>query len=668
MKASIITLIALLVFGLSFSQVNFEKKYTSNKTEIRSVAFSPDGKYILSASNNYVNLFHTGSTDKIHFSIKTGLHYINSIQFVAKNVICITREKKDSYYYDNIIQYVNVSNKRVYKTFYIDKSFKKISKIEAINDTNSIALINEGKLYYINDTTIKVLDNVNEYTDLDFSIKTKSLYATTKDGKVIKFNMYNFQFDEIFKIDDLKFIRICVSSNGEKIAVADKNKNLFILDKKKNYAPIQLNKNNFSSQFNNLTFSPDSKFLASSNKNKFQIWKVDDNYLSYQKKVKKSAYYISDIQFDPNGKYLIISNLGTKKIELWNCQKLGIRPNVEFKNEKDKSPPQIMVTNPRLVSEKVSVINESINLEGITIDNFGTKTVSINGAKCQLSSTGGFEINMNLSFGNNPVTIIATDINGNVETKTFTIVRKEFDLDALSFESKNHLLIISIDKYADWPQLNNAVSDANLLKDVLAKRYNFNKENIYTIQDSMASKQNIINGFKKLIANVAPNDKVIIYYSGHGYYDAEIGEGYWVPYEAIKGNDAGYLPNSFMMQLMKRINAKHLFLIADACFSGSLFSSSNRGYTENVGNFKSRWGLASGRLELVSDGQAGTQSPFNKHLVEFLLKNQKETFAVSELVQYVKIHVADETDQAPVGNPLQNIGDEGGEFIFKLEN
>ena len=81
---------------------------------------------------------------------------------------------------------------------------------------------------------------------------------------------------------------------------------------------------------------------------------------------------------------------------------------------------------------------------------------------------------------------------------------------------------------------------------------------------------------------------------------------------------------------------------------------------------KSRWGLTSGRLEVVSDGNIGSNSPFSLVLKSFLEKNMKKEFAISELVQYVKMHVSDISDQTPLGNPLRMIGDDGGEFVFRL--
>ena len=143
-----------------------------------------------------------------------------------------------------------------------------------------------------------------------------------------------------------------------------------------------------------------------------------------------------------------------------------------------------------------------------------------------------------------------------------------------------------------------------------------------------------------------------------------LSEGYWVPIDAKVNDVSAYVPNSQILKIIENINSQHTFLVADACFSGSLFASTTRGYADHVEKFKSRWGLASGRFEFVSDGTAGTNSPFAKSFIEFLANNKDAKVPVSDLVQYVKKKVAEVNNQTPMGNPLKGVGDEGGEFIF----
>ena len=36
---------------------------------------------------------------------------------------------------------------------------------------------------------------------------------------------------------------------------------------------------------------------------------------------------------------------------------------------------------------------------------------------------------------------------------------------------------------------------------------------------------------------LTPNDSVIVYYAGHGHFDDDTGEGYWLPKEAAVDDD-----------------------------------------------------------------------------------------------------------------------------------
>lgn len=233
---------------------------------------------------------------------------------------------------------------------------------------------------------------------------------------------------------------------------------------------------------------------------------------------------------------------------------------------------------------------------------------------------------------------------------------------------ENHLFLIAINNYDHWPKLNNAMNDAGDVKKILTEKYQFRDENVYMVSNQEATLENIHNAFQDLRTKVGEKDNLLIFYSGHGYYDKDLDEGYWIPVDAESGKTTDYLPNSNLLKYIKALDSKHIFLVADACFSGSLFSPSTRGYVENVEKYKSRWALTSGRLEFVSDGNYGKRnSPFTSYFLKYLKTNEKEQVPVSELIQYVKVAVSNNSDQTPIGSPLKNVGDEGGEFIFKKD-
>jgi len=266
----------------------------------------------------------------------------------------------------------------------------------------------------------------------------------------------------------------------------------------------------------------------------------------------------------------------------------------------------------------------------------------------------------------------AEDINGNTSLKRFVINRRDLVTNSYKPENaKNYLFVIGIDRYTFWPKLSNAVRDARDVVSILTEKYLFTPDETITIYNEEATRDNIYSELKKLIPKLTSNDNLLIYYSGHGHYDDLLNEGYWVPYNAKK-SESQYVSNGDLMRVLGVMENQHTFLVVDACFSGSLFANKSRGFVKSSEGFiqkaeqyKSRWALASGRLETVSDGAYGSNSPFALRFMEFLNENADQNhFPVSELVQYVKVNVANDVRQAPLGNPLKSLGDEGGEFIF----
>ncbi len=248
----------------------------------------------------------------------------------------------------------------------------------------------------------------------------------------------------------------------------------------------------------------------------------------------------------------------------------------------------------------------------------------------------------------------------------------EVEIEFAAEGGKNFLLIVAIDKYKFWKSLSNPVKDARDLKKVLMEKYGFEQDNILELYNEEASPDNIRDQFESLKNKGTDLDNLLIYYSGHGYYDPSFDLGYWVPSEGRtnQGATASYIPNDNVRNYIKALDFRHIFMVADACFSGSLFISEEgkRGVEgEKMESIKSRWGLSSGNLELVSDGEKGKNSPFAGFLVKYLQENLEDRLKVTKLRDYVVTQVKQNTTQSPRGDRLSGVGDEGGEFTFVLQ-
>lgn len=369
-----------------------------------------------------------------------------------------------------------------------------------------------------------------------------------------------------------------------------------------------------------------------------------------------------------------LSVTNTRNIEKRASRKVKVDPSqiTVLRSEKDVNAPMIYVSSPvNLREDQVILYQEVVRLSGTVIDESGIQTLKVNGITVPVRENGAFVINLPLNIGENAIAIEARDINQNIALKKFIVNRKNMDGSEYNVaDATNYLLLIGIDAYKEWPTLNNAVSDVDSISRILTNQYRFNQENITILKNENATLGNIYQVLRSYIERITPQDNLLIYYSGHGYFDKLLNEGYWVPIDAPREvNVSTMLPNAQILKIIENINSQHTFLVADACFSGSLFAATTRsGYSDKVERYKSRWGLASGRLEVVSDGLSGTNSPFAQGFISFLKNNKEEKTPVSDLVQYVKKKVAETNQQIPIGNPLRGVGDEGGEFVFYKRN
>ena len=125
-----------------------------------------------------------------------------------------------------------------------------------------------------------------------------------------------------------------------------------------------------------------------------------------------------------------------------------------------------------------------------------------------------------------------------------------------------------------------------------------------------------------------------------------------------------WVRNSTLVDYLKEIKSKHTLLISDACFGGSIFSmrsafgNQDKAF-EKLYELPSRKAMTSGRLEMVPD-----RSSFTHYLLQ-RLRDNKETYLSSEqLYSSFRLAVINNSDAIPQFGEIENVGDEGGDFIF----
>ena len=283
-----------------------------------------------------------------------------------------------------------------------------------------------------------------------------------------------------------------------------------------------------------------------------------------------------------------------------------------------------------------------------------------------------FENQVQITEGENQIVVEARTSAGYGVRQEFKVVS---ELDKDDSKGQDYLLIMSVNDYAHWPKLNNAVNDANAIKQLLQKHYGFADSTTFTLTDHQCTRRAIDSTFRDLMRNLDEDDRLMVYFAGHGYYDSLTDVGYWIPVEAETGEYAtySYVSNSIISEYIKGLKTKHTLFMSDACFSGNLCVADGRGlddrYTASMDQFKSRWIFSSGRSEVVADEYLRTgHSPFAYFLLSYMQTPPTEVFTISELAAQVSRNVTNNANQKPMARAIKNSGDEGGEFIFRFKH
>lgn len=221
-----------------------------------------------------------------------------------------------------------------------------------------------------------------------------------------------------------------------------------------------------------------------------------------------------------------------------------------------------------------------------------------------------------------------------------------------------HALLIAENDYAQAPKLTCPIDDARRLKDVLLSRYLFSDESVELLEEP--DRKTILGKLTELSKRMTPRDNLLIFYAGHGRWDDDCNDGYWLPKNAETDNRAEWVSYSDVRQHLKRIQSKHILLINDACFGGGITREIPNVTTAQAYEPLSRKAMTSGALQSVPD-----KSIFMKHLLHELENNSEEYLVTPSL--YSKIYrgvQGEECNLQPEYNSIRETGDKGGHFVF----
>lgn len=143
---------------------------------------------------------------------------------------------------------------------------------------------------------------------------------------------------------------------------------------------------------------------------------------------------------------------------------------------------------------------------------------------------------------------------------------------------RSYAVVIGISQYKNLSaaqQLPYAERDAESIYSILISPEggNFRAENVHKLTGSAATLTNLRREIEQWLPSVAKNDdRVLLYFAGHGFVEKNSGEAYFAPYD-IKLDDlggTGYPMATVNAVMGAKIQAKDKILLTDSCHSGAI--------------------------------------------------------------------------------------------------
>ena len=145
------------------------------------------------------------------------------------------------------------------------------------------------------------------------------------------------------------------------------------------------------------------------------------------------------------------------------------------------------------------------------------------------------------------------------------------------------LVGVSAYRHEAVPKLEGPVHDVAAMRDVLTRRWGFRAEDIRTLTDRQATRDNILTELTALAQRSGPGDEVLVYFSGHGTSALDLGAAQ--RQLAVPHGSGAFIAHDFDFRqparglivgrtdLVPRIEAlergeRRLWVVMDTCYSG----------------------------------------------------------------------------------------------------
>ena len=387
----------------------------------------------------------------------------------------------------------------------------------------------------------------------------------------------------------------------------------------------------------------------------------------------RDALALMDLAPRPDGRYVVVGRQTDEinrevngYIALMGVQNLSAGQSIKV-SEAAVAPTVIIPGDGSIVSEKPAT-----EILGNVIHNRPIARVFVNGQATRLMQNGAFRTFVSTPMGRTTITVAAIDDQGHVGEAKVDVIRRESvrqegaDLDQILADTNfgsYHAILIGNQAYANGiDTLDTPYKDVDVLSQILTEQYGFS---VNVLKD--ATRKDILEALDTASQSLGQSDNLMIYYAGHGHYDKDYDQGYWLPVDATSEDRTTWIESGAVKEVIKRMNAKHVLLVADSCFSGTLLRSvdnqrSSKFY-EIIASRTARLAMTSGNIEPVMDGGGDGHSVFARHFIT-TLQTDKPIIDGTYLYNSVREPVVTQSGQMPQYSNIRFLESDGGDFLF----
>src|SRR5262245_20496119 len=680
---------------------------------IHTVAFSPDGKTLASGSADHsIKLWQVDNGKLIRlFNGHTSAVY--SVAFSPDGKMLASTGEAEN---DSSRRPWDVSSGRAILTF--DERNHWVTSVAFSPDGKTIATGSSEQIVKLWDVSAgkfirSFVGHRNTIHSVAFSPDGKMLVSGSSDHKVKLWDVSNGK--QIRSLDGQNFNAVAFSPDGKTLAAGSDDRTIKLWEVSTGTLIHTFEGQNY--YVHSLAFSPDGKTLASGGSATIRVWSIgsktmlgsllhyhDGNWIAfipgdYYISSDGAAQYISwrlgnkdydEPQFrqqfyQPNkvdaglsGKEVVnsVSSITTGVDKTNTPGNNSVITGTARPSIKDTTAPKIVITLPS-VTRGVGVKSTAgrISVLGQVFDDSGVKQVVVRGTTANLDIRGNFSAEVPLEPGNNLITVTATDIHGNQANESFVVrhdpVTAPVTATTPARGGRYHALLIAVQEY-DHQSINRLeypLADAQQIERELTSRYTFDPQNVTMLRNP--DRRTILDALDQMTEKLRPEDNLLVFYAGHGQWDEQRKQGYWLPRDALRDRRADWISNSDLRDAIRGIKARHILLISDACFAGGIFLAREAfgpgsNATAELENLTSRTAMTSGTLTTVPD-----RSVFVEYLLKQLRENTEERLPALELFGKLRLPVIinspaqrDGSRPTPRYGTIFEVGDEGGDFIF----